>query len=296
MRIFITGSTGFIGKHVLNNLSKNPENRILALSMERGVLTKNNKNLEIIDGSLEELNHWSKKVREFNPDVCIHLAWYGIPDHGHEPSLKNLQNSLKLFLFLKEIKCKKIIVPGSCFEYGIKQGVLNETEPPRPTDPFTASKTSILLMGQDIFKNTETKFIWARLFYVYGPGQRDASLIPSIVGSIRQGQIPDIRKPDARNDFVYVEDVANAINKLVLNPVESGIYNVGSGETTSIREIISLVYKISKIKEPIIEAKGGDNVDFKADISKIKKAINWTPQTKINAGIEKYLNNKSEGF
>lgn len=287
MKIFLTGTTGFIGKHVLDKLSQNPEHKFLVLSRKDFIPAPN---IEVINSSLEELNSWSKQLREFQPDVCIHLAWQGIPDHSHAPSLRNLQNSISLFLLLKEINCKKVIVSGSCFEYGTKSGILSEEDLPKPTDPFTAAKLSILIMGQDLFKNTPLKFIWARFFYVYGPGQREASLIPTIVSSIKSGKIPEIRKPDARNDFVYVGDVAKAIKDLTEKEVDGGIYNVGTGETTSIRQIISLAYEKTGIPQPPIEAKGGENIDFKADISKIKDMAGWAPVMEIGDGISAYLN------
>lgn len=287
MKIFITGGSGFIGKPLVKKLCPNNQVLLLSSSLKGNPF---NDNVKIINGKLENIEEWKTKVSEFNPDVTIHLAWEGIPDHGCQKSLKNAINSVRLFEFLKEINCKKVICSGSCFEYGVKQGKLDEKNPIKPTDPFTAAKTFIQRSGMDIFNDSDSKFIWARFFYVYGPNQRSGSLIPTIYDSIQKKEIPDIRKPDAKNDFVFIEDVAEAIGYLISSDIDSGIYNIGTGESVSIRRIMEIVSE-NLNRKLSIESKGGENVDFHADISKIRK-LGWSPKTGIEEGIRKYIESR----
>lgn len=290
MKIFVTGGSGFVGKHVVNKLAENRDNELSVLSRSEKSKSLLPSNIKIIVGDLSNINEWADELRRFQPEVTIHLAWQGIPDHGYEMSYKNLTNSLNLFVLLREIQCKKIICPGSCWEYGQKTGIMDEKKPLIPTDPFTAAKVAIYLMGQDVFKDTDTKFIWARFFYVYGPGQRAASLIPHIIKSVSEGKKPDIRTPNARNDFVYVKDVADALHELVLKG-NSGIYNIGYGSTMSVKEIIGVVSKKMKFNIDLNTLAGvnEEKVDFWADLSKIKADTGWTPKTDIKEGIENYI-------
>jgi len=78
VKIFITGSTGFIGKHLVKNLKA------------RG------HELFLLDKDLADIKEWINEVKNFNPDAVIHLAWQGIPDYGPETSAKNLKYGLDL--------------------------------------------------------------------------------------------------------------------------------------------------------------------------------------------------------
>lgn len=288
MKIFVTGGTGFIGKHVINKLIG--DNEILVLS-RTGKIKELYQSIKLIIGDLSNINDWANEVREFKPDATIHLAWQGIPDHGYAVSYKNLTYSLNLFLLLKDIQCNKIICSGSCFEYGQKLGMLDETKPAIATDPFTAAKISIYLMGKDMFKDTATDFIWARFFYVYGPGQRSASLIPHIIKSISEGKKPEMKTPNAKNDFVYVKDIADALHELVLKG-KSGIYNIGYGNSTSVKDIIGIVSKKMLFDIDLNmynQYANEEKIDFWADLSKIKREIGWIPKTSIEKGVESYI-------
>ena len=135
-------------------------------------------------------------------------------------------------------------------------------------------------------------FIWTRLFYVYGPGQRESSLLPYIISCVRQGKNPELKTPAARNDFIYVEDVARAISDIVKRPQTDGVYNIGSGSSTSVQQIVETV--CDKFGFPY--ESGGLNsltkspvVDFWADISRIKSDTGWEPKTSIKEGIQKTI-------
>ena len=82
-----------------------------------------------MQGDLNNFSSVEKKIIEFQPDTVVHLAWQGIPDYSKQNSELNLDLSIKLFNFLfKKTKCKKVIVTGSCWEYGKKNGICREDD------------------------------------------------------------------------------------------------------------------------------------------------------------------------
>jgi len=291
MRVFVTGGTGFIGQHVVAKLLN--DNHKVALLIRRNTINSDEtgEQLTIINGDLSKIDTWKNELANFEPDACIHLAWEGIPDYGYRYSIKNLFMSLNLFNILVENSCKKIITAGTCWEYNKKRGKIKENTNINPKKPFIAAKHSIHVMGRELAKENDMDFIWTRFFYVYGPGQNEHSLIPYIINSIKSRKKPNIKTPYSRNDFIYVEDLAKALSDVLKKGKGTVIYNIGSGYSTEIKDIIDMVYyynNISKKYIPDIDIpKRSDLIDFYADISLINKEISWKPHTTIKQGIKK---------
>lgn len=293
MRVFLTGGTGFIGRYVVKHLEKEGSNILLLtpVSKENIFSVIKSKKVDIVSGDLSDIDRWETKLKQFKPDTTIHLAWEGIPDYGVKTSIKNLKYGLNLFEELAEIGCKKIICTGSCWEYGQNQGKISEDSPIKSSNAFTAAKNALHCLGREIARENNIQFIWTRLFYVYGPGQRGKSLIPYIIKYIKEGKKPKIKTPSARNDFIYVEDVAKAIVAILKKCNRSTVYNIGSGYSTSIQDIFKIVYsKLNlqhKLKNEPFNTENICSDNFWADISKIKKEIGWKPKTIIKEGIHK---------
>lgn len=289
MKIFLTGGTGFIGKFVVNKLS---DHKLLVLGSTKSKASINHPNITYLQGNLNNLDLWKDKVKAFKPDGAIHIAWEGIPDYGIKQSLKNFGYGINLYKFLTAIGCKKILSTGSCWEYGGQEGKLTEETLHKPFNAFTAAKNALFLLGQEIAKEKQINFIWTRLFYVYGPGQRRKSLIPYIIDCIKNNKLPELKNPSAENDFIYVEDAAEAISKLILSYDRSGVFNIGSGKLSKVAGIVKIVLDYFKVDQKIKETKASqiDSLSsFYADISKIKKAVGWKPKTSIEQGILKTI-------
>ena len=136
MNILITGITGFIGSN-LTNLLKQSNHSILGISRNK----TNIPNIKILKGDLKNILSFKKKIAEFQPDVVIHLAWQGIPDFSESNSKLNLKLSKNFFdIIFSQTHCKKIIVAGSCWEYGKTQGVCSESDKVSINNYFTMAK------------------------------------------------------------------------------------------------------------------------------------------------------------
>ncbi len=295
MRVFLTGGTGFIGRYVLKHLEKEGYNILLLTrtSKENIFSIVKTKKVDIVSGNLSDINKWEDKLKQFKPEATIHLAWEGIPDYGIETSIKNLKCGLSLFEKLASLGCKKIICTGSCWEYGQNQGKISEDLPAKSLNAFTAAKNALHYLGREIAQENNMQFIWTRLFYVYGPGQRKNSLIPHIIKCVKEGKELKIKTPSARNDFIYVKDVAKAIVAILKKCRQSTVYNVGSGYLTSIQDIINIIYSElnfqHKSKDDLSKTEKIYSDNFWADISKIEKEIGWEPKITIEEGIQKII-------
>lgn len=293
MKIFITGATGFIGRHVLNQFCSE-KHEILALIQSQESTNSECENIEWLIGDLEDVDALKPRILSFNPNVVIHLAWSGIPDYSEEISILNLNLSIRLFNFIiEETDCNKIVVSGSCFEYGSVQGECTEDNLINTTSYISWAKNSLYEFLQLKCTHNLIDLIWLRIFYVYGPGQRDGSLIPSLINSINKNEVPDIRSPFSKNDFIYISDVAEAFIDVIKSKIESGVYNIANGYSTSVCEVCEIVEKTLKgstiITEGLNKEEQNEKIDFWGNISKATNAFCWKPKYSLTDGIKETI-------
>lgn len=287
-QIIITGASGFIGLPTVKTLL-NAGHKVSALSRKQPDITHDNfawRETDLMDNQAV-----ISSMQQDKADVLMHLAWQGIPDFSLDQCQHNLLMSQNVIEHAVETaRVKRVIVTGSCFEYNRQQGVCDEDQITEPRDHFTWSKLALLEWVKMFAQKNDVELGWMRVFYAYGLGQREQSLIPSLIASIKAGQTPDIRTPTARNDFVHVNDVATALNAAVTADAIDGIYNIGTGQSVSIYDICCVVdHAITGTTETaeavLNNATGSSDVDFWANASTIKTALNWTTTTSLNDGI-----------
>ena len=138
MRIFITGSSGFIGKNLLNKLF-NSNHEIL--------ISYNKTNIKFPNCHVVKYNigdRINSKIKSFEPEILIHLAWENIPDFSYSQSIINMEKNILFLNAISEIKTlKKIIVTGSSLEYGSFNGKCKENFLSNPNSYFSFAKKSI---------------------------------------------------------------------------------------------------------------------------------------------------------
>lgn len=293
--ILITGGTGFIGQSLVSELLK--------LNHKILILTRNyhkmfdNKNITWISEDIADENKYIEKVRSFKPQIVFHLYWEDIPNLNSQNSRKSLFNSINFLNNIIDLNSiKKIIVSGSCLEYCKNKGICKIEDCDGHKTYFSWAKNSLknwlFLRGIE----TNVKIYWFRIFYVYGEGQRKEALIPSIINSLTKNKKIKIKNLENFNDFIYIDDVINLFKKSISSKSASGIYNVGSGKTVSIKNIVDYLFrKLEKI-EYVNQKKCFKNEkakslsdNFWADISTTKTNFKWVPKNTIETGIDKML-------
>jgi nucleoside-diphosphate-sugar epimerase len=184
--------------------------------------------------------------------------------------------------------CRTIFAAGTCWEYAGLSAAVSEHQQGWNTNMFAAFKSGLQTMGQSLFRRHGSRFIWGRLFFVYGPGQRMSSLIPSCYRSFAiEGASPNIANPLALNDFIHVADVGAAIRALIEGDGDGGIYNIGTGEPVAVWQVVNMVAEMmgaSRAYRDLSPPSDG----FWADIAKMR-ALGWQPELSIRDGIARTL-------
>tara|TARA_Y200000002_G_scaffold131739_1_gene108533 strand:+ start:15656 stop:16558 length:903 start_codon:yes stop_codon:yes gene_type:complete len=295
MKILISGGSGFIGRNLLNYLNKNNMN-IMLIGRNLDFLGKNNYKKKFLD--LNDFNYDFREIKNFNPDIFLHLAWEGIPNYSEEFSKKNYLNTIRLTkMLVSQTSCYKIISTGSCWEYndGNIEGRCNEDLLLNPKKPFSIYKHKIFKEIDEITKKKKITFNWLRLFYVYGPGQKKESIIPMLINNIKYKENISINFPDNINDYIYIDDAVRIIFIFLSSNIKSGIYNLGTGKGTKVKDLIKIIdHEINgntsfSYKYLTNLNKNLRNQNFYACTEKLKKNINNFEFMNINTGIKKLI-------
>lgn len=281
MKILISGGSGFVGKNLVNYLlEKNKSMMLIGRNLD--FITDTHLKKMTID--LNNLNYNYQEIISYNPDIFVHLAWEGLPDHSDEVSKKNYLNTMRIIkILINQTNCSKIISTGSCLEYndGNIEGECRENLTINPQIPFSIYKNKIFEEVFEIAKKKKITFNWLRLFYVYGLGQEKRCIIPTLIESIKNKKKLNINYPENVNDYINVEDVSKIIERFISKDILSGIYNVGSGKGIAVKELLKIID---------ININGNDSLSrqYLNKSEKNKKIYNFYACTKK---INRYLGN-----
>src|SRR5215203_563555 len=240
MKIVLTGATGFVGRHVVH-AARARGHEVLALVRDVEAAAR----LPWLRGSgLSQADmdappgDWTERLR--GADVVIHLAWTGLPNYR---SLVHLEHHLpQQIAFLKGLVAggvRRLIVTGTCLEYGMTEGELVETRTPAPTVPYAIAKNVLRQYLEVWCQEQGTLLRWARLFYMYGEGQNPNSLLAQLDRAIDAGEPTfDMSGGEQLRDYLPVTEVARHLLTLAEHASFAGTVNVCSGEPISVRRLV----------------------------------------------------------
>ena len=223
IKIAVTGASGFIGQHVLNNLNN--------LSVEVVAITRlKHANLpKLVNGLWVEIDLQNPPENMFSligsPDILIHLAWQGLPNYM---SLHHFEIELPvqydfLSALIKE-GLQSLVVVGTCFEYGMQSNSLSEELDTKPSNPYGFAKDCLRKQLKFLKKQHNFKLTWARLFYLYGDGQSDSSIYTQLKRAIQNSELKfDMSEGKQLRDYLPVEKVAKYLIDLALLKRISGL-------------------------------------------------------------------------
>lgn len=175
-----------------------------------------------------------------SPTHCIHLAWPGLPNYKSDCHLlEGLPQSRKVLSKLIDGGLEHLLVTGTCLEYGMQEGELSEETNPEPSTPYAVAKDRLRYILEQSTLNTNVHMQWARLFYMYGPGQPSHSLFAQLQQAIatRQKEFPMSGGEQIR-DYLPVKTVAEILVALAHHPSFTGIINVCSGKSIRLRDLV----------------------------------------------------------
>lgn len=243
-KVVVTGASGFLGSQIVQKL--------LEAELDvRAVLRDGAQHRELpswVTSSavftrdvFNEKTSWWEAVCEGSFAV-VHTAWFTTPGE-YVNSIQNLaclSGSLPIAEGAIAAGVKRFVGIGSCFEYDLSQGPASIETPLLPKTLYAGTKVALFHVLQNLFSESKSEFVWARLFYLFGVGENDRRLFPYLKNQLSKGLPAYLSDGDQVRDYLDVEVAARRIVELLLGH-QTGPVNVCSGEGVSVREFAERV-------------------------------------------------------
>ncbi|HEV3143210.1 MAG TPA: UDP-glucose 4-epimerase GalE [Gemmataceae bacterium] len=303
MRILVTGGAGYIGSHTVRLLLAHGHDVWVYdnLSMGHRAAVPAER---LIVGDLKDTDHLDHALLAHRIEAVVHFAASAYVGESVVNPAKyyqnNLINTLNLMERMRRQNISRFVFSSTCSTYGIPDRVpITEDMPQQPINPYGNTKLAVERALADFA--TAYRWGYAALRYFNAAGAAadggigedhtpETHLIPLVLQTIL-GQRPHIEifgtdypTPDGTclRDYVHVDDLAEA-HRLALEHVQPGIgliYNIGTGRSCSVREVIRTAEEITGKKVPTKETprRPGDPPELVADASKIARELGWKPK------------------
>ena len=325
MRIFITGSSGFIGFHLTKRLLDKGHNvhgfdsmnnyYDVKLKNDRYKILKKYKRFNFTKGKLENQKILSKSFLKFKPQIIIHLAAqagvrYSI-DNPKTYLESNINGTFNIIELAKKVKVKHLLIASTSSVYGA-----NKKLPFKETDKtetqlsfYAATKKSTESIAHSYSSLWNLPITMLRFFTVYGPwGRPDMALFKFTKGIINKKKIDIYNQGKMYRDFTYIDDIVDGVCALInkaphtkqfkkirndsLSPIAPfRILNIGNTHTVSLLAFINVLEKeigVKAIRNYMPIQKGDVEITL-SDTTLLNKITGYNPKTNYKTGIKNFL-------
>ena len=307
-KVFVTGSGGFIGSHLLEALvHKGCEVKAFVHynsfnkngwidSLEKSIIDA----IEIISGDIRDAYCVKKAMK--GSEVVFHLAsLIGIPYSYYSPEAyveTNIKGTLNVLQAAEEINIKKIIHTSTSEVYGTAQFVpITENHPINPQSPYAATKAAADFLAMSFYRSFHVPVVIVRPFNTYGPRQSTRAIIPTIITQILSGaKEVKLGSLYPTRDLNFVTDTVDGFIKAAeIDSSVGNIFNLGSGNEISIKELAARVISlmgsnVEVVEDPLRKRPEKSEVErLVADYHKAKEELHWVSLTGFEDGLVKTI-------
>lgn len=331
MNILVTGGAGFIGSAVIRYIIKSTNNKVLNIdkltyagNLESLVEVENNPNYNFKQIDICNAIALEQAFHDFQPDLIMHLAAESHVDRSIDGPAEFINTNIVGTYTLLEVARKywqtlhedkkstfKFHHISTDEVYGDLEGttdLFTETTPYAPSSPYSASKASSDHLVRAWHRTYGLPIVITNCSNNYGPYHFPEKLIPLVIlNALDSKELPVYGKGNQIRDWLYVEDHARALYKVVTEGAIGETYNIGGHNEKQNIEVVRTICQILDELKPqlngqpyeslitFVKDRPGHDLRYAIDATKIKNELGWTPVESFETGIRKtvewYLNN-----
>lgn len=293
----VTGASGMLGQALIRLLVRE---KIDVIAVVRPGSPQNETMLSdpavtCVECDLVELTSLPKKAgREC--DAFFHFAWggtYGNTRNNYYGQLENVKYTLDAVEAAREMGCSVFLGAGSQAEFGrVEYGVkLSSSVCAKPESGYGIAKLCAGQMSLALCREYGIRHIWTRILSVYGPGDKDRTMVMSGICSMLRGEVPKYTKGEQIWDYLYCDDAAKAFYLAAQKGRDGAVYCVGSGEERRLKDYIKEIGKATCPEQTIVFGEvpyyEKQVMYLCADLSELTKDTGFKPQISFEEGIKK---------
>lgn len=240
MNVLVTGATGFVGRHVVAQLlARGHSVRAVARNRDTAREMPWFSDVEFVAADIHAPDLQLPALTA-GIDALVHLAWPGLPNYR---DLFHFEHNLfSDYAFIKGVVqsgVAQVLVTGTCFEYGMHSGPLDEQTIAQPANPYGLAKHTLRLFLEALQVQQPFILQWARLFYLHGAGQNPNSLLASLDRAIdAEAARFDMSAGDQLRDYLSIDTAAGYLLDVLERPQFCGVINCCSGVPISVRALV----------------------------------------------------------
>lgn len=294
--VIVTGANGFIGSSLIAKLIKDSINVVaLDISFENSRLPQS-EFIKEITTDLQDVEALIKRIPAVDYDAFYHFAWAGV--NGAEKAdpivqLNNSQITMKCAQIAKRVNCRKFLCAGTIAEKAVES--LPHLEKVNGGMMYGTAKHATHLMLETYCKNIGLDFVWMRFSNIYGPKNKTGNLVSYTLGELMKGNEAQFGPATQPYDFIYVDDLIEAILRIGKCDTSKNCYFIGSGEPRTLKDYLYEIGEKCNKKELIeIGARPDDGIVYTLDmfdISELKSDIGDYVSKTFSEGIRYTIEN-----
>jgi dolichol-phosphate mannosyltransferase len=291
----VTGAGGFVGANLVRRLLAEGHTPVALVRPggDRWRLAEVEGELELHEVDLLDRDGLDSLVHRERPEWVFHLAAHGAYSWQDDPRRvveTNAVGTVGLLEACMRADAELVVHAGSSSEYGFKDHAPSEDERVEPNSAYAVGKASATMYCSHAARSSALDAVTLRLYSVYGPFEDPRRLIPSLIVHGLGGRLPPLANPDVARDFVAVDDVVDAFLAAARSDrrERGGVYNVGSGRQTTLREIVEVARRVLEITaEPEWDSYAERDWDTSVWVADPRKAaeLGWQPRIGLDQGF-----------
>lgn len=293
--VIVTGANGFIGSTLVNNLLKNGV-KVVAIDISFAApKIADCEQVVKLETGLGDVEKLQSLIPRGEYDAMYHLAWAGVngPSKASPTvQLNNIQLGINCSKLCKAIGVKKLLCAGTVAEQAVNS--LPNLSQTSGGMMYGVAKHCAHLMLEDFCKNIGLPFVWMQFSNIYGVGNKTDNLVGYTLGELLKGNEATFGPAAQPYDFIYVDDLLEAVWRLGCVETKQTCYYIGSGSPRILKEYLLKIGELAGMQEKVgigIRPDDGIKYDFSMfDTTPLKETIGGYVSTSFEEGIKKTIN------